>query len=585
MRSGTISSRAAMSRTGAGASTSSSGTGTIGADNDVRGEASAIIEELKDRLKDTELKSEQFHRQAEVLQSRLDDALKEQGKLEDRLHESEEKLEILEYEKRDAARSKREMESIYEAERSSMNREREEMANREEELQTIIARMKDNLSQRGNDNIEERRLSRPCRDALFGCTCLLTTDVFLANSTLSSPSLDGGHFAPPSSINRSDSQNNSKLVLQKDKLIESLRLELAEAQIKMVETENIGGGRLNELEKLLLETRMSNARLMEDNESFQLLLSEKTLRGSFGFGGSTEDALNALEGRASQSSLADELSDAGEGDSTNSRRLEAELKTQKDQNKALTLYINKIIERLLQHQDFEAILDQSSDIRSVGNKDKDLPAPPTEGVLARARNAFSGSSAATAKAKPRPMSQMPAAHSALTDPETAPSIPFGLNRNTSTRRVRPQSEQFTGAATGVNQMYKGGPASPGTTGPSSPRNSNSFFTPPAQGGNPNAAARHPSAASVPTMSSISQGTRSDTSSIDSGDKDSISGNSPPREKPEKRTFAGGKPKPLSLVAMKEDEDKKKNNRASWMGWAASYVSKDGGTTQVEVIKE
>ncbi len=41
--------------------------------------------------------------------------------------------------------------------------------------------------------------------------------------------------------------------------------------------ENAGGGRQRELEKELLEARMANARLMEDNESYQLLLSEKTL--------------------------------------------------------------------------------------------------------------------------------------------------------------------------------------------------------------------------------------------------------------------------------------------------------------------
>jgi hypothetical protein len=36
---------------------------------------------------------------------------------------------------------------------------------------------------------------------------------------------------------------------------------------------------MHELEKQLLETRVTNARLMEDNESFQLLLGEKTLNG------------------------------------------------------------------------------------------------------------------------------------------------------------------------------------------------------------------------------------------------------------------------------------------------------------------
>ena len=64
-------------------------------------------------------------------------------------------------------------------------------------------------------------------------------------------------------------------------MIESLRLELAEAQLKLVENENMGGDRLQLLEKQLLEARISNARLMDDNESFQLLLSEKTLNGNF----------------------------------------------------------------------------------------------------------------------------------------------------------------------------------------------------------------------------------------------------------------------------------------------------------------
>lgn len=156
-----------MNRPAQGASTLSNGTSSADSDIDARAESNAIIEGLKDRLKDSELKSEQFHRQAEVLQSRLDETLKEQGKLEDRIHESEEKLEALEYEKRDAARSKREMESIYEAERSSMNREREEMANREEELHAIIARLKDNLNQRNGENGDERRLSRPCTIVAF----------------------------------------------------------------------------------------------------------------------------------------------------------------------------------------------------------------------------------------------------------------------------------------------------------------------------------------------------------------------------------------------------------------------------------
>ncbi|KAJ2965556.1 hypothetical protein NUW58_g10865 [Xylaria curta] len=286
-----------------------------------RAETIALIEDLKERLHKADVASEQYRKQAEVLQSRLDEAVAEQAKLEERAHENDEQIETLRNEKREAARQMREMEAIYEAERSSMMKEKDEMSNREEEMQTVINRLKDNLNQR---NAEDEY--RPTRQ-----------------SSNNSPSVDSGSFAPPSSIQRSDSRNTSKLLLQKDKLIESLRLELAEAQIKLVESENQGGGRLHEVERLLMEARMANARLMEDNESYQLLLQEKTLHGDFGKGdfnymnvSANQDALNALEGRNSTgsalappgTSLADELgsmADESEMGEDPTRRLEAEL--------------------------------------------------------------------------------------------------------------------------------------------------------------------------------------------------------------------------------------------------------------------
>ncbi len=158
--------RVAVQRSGAGASNLSANSVVSDADDDARAETVALLDDLKERLLKAETLSDQFQKQAQVLQSRLDEAIQEQGKLEDKVHESEEKLETLENEKRDALRQKREMESIYEAERSSMTKEREEMANREEEMQTIIQRLKDSLSQRANAD-EENRISRRCRSFLL----------------------------------------------------------------------------------------------------------------------------------------------------------------------------------------------------------------------------------------------------------------------------------------------------------------------------------------------------------------------------------------------------------------------------------
>lgn len=456
-----------------------------------------------------------------------------------------------------------------------------------------------------------------------------------------SPSIDSGSFAPPNSLTRSDSRNNSKLVLQKDKLIESLRLELAEAQIKLVETENQGGGRLHEVERLLMEARMANARLMEDNESYQLLLQERTLKGDFGtndfsyMGGnsprrggavaSNQDALNALEGRTGSAgtgagtSLADELSEAAENETDGGdsyRRLEAELRSAKDQNKALTLYINKIIERLLEHQEFEHILDQSSDSKTSPNINKDLPHPPGpkqapqatgSSLLQRAKSIAVG-----AKPRQRPMSFMPSATtsnagnstgpSALTNPDTAPSIPIGLGRSTSVRRGRPMSEQYTsGAGNGgsglVNVLYKG------------PSNDGSQFSPPlgrAQTFFSSATAGSRMSSGGGTSGNF-PGMKSETSSTSgesAGDVGTPPSMSPPRpdrdrsnagDKEKGATFAGNKPRPLRLVQENAEMNRPaESKRASWIGWAwgsgtgAGAVKKEDGVPgsgKEDVIRE
>ncbi|KAL1844229.1 hypothetical protein VTJ49DRAFT_3885 [Mycothermus thermophilus] len=544
----------------------------------IRAESMAIIDDLKERLAQAEASAESYKRQVDVLQSKLDDALKEQARLEERVHESEEQIEALTNEKRDAARQMREMETIYEAERSAMMKEKEEMANREEEMQTVIQRLKDTLAQRNDED-------RPSRQS--------TT----------SPSAENGSFAPPSSIHRSDSRNNSKLLLQKDKLIESLRLELAEAQIKLVESQNQDGGRLQEVERQLMEARVANARLMEDNESYQLLLQERTLKGDFssdfaGGASANQDALAALEGRSDAqrgTSLADELSGAHESehDAETQRRLEAELRSVKDQNKALTLYINKIIERLLQHQGFEHILDQSNDAKPLpANTNKDLPPPPPpkqnsgpSSLLQRAKTVIAGgpttttpatatSPTTTTRPKPRPMTFMPSSTSSvISNPETAPSIPIG--RSTSVRRGRPMSDQYTSvpgaAASIVNAIYRGPSAADGPLSPSL-RTSQTFFLPTGAGNR--------SSSGGGTF----PGVRSDASSIASGESGTGDGvSTPPSQASPPRshhgegksggtttTFAGNKPRPLRLVQENvEATAAAQNKRQSWVGWMGS----------------
>lgn len=338
------------------------------------------------------------------------------------------------------------------------------------------------------------------------------------------------------------SQNSAKLVLQKDKVIESLRLELAEAQIKNVELENAGGGHMQELEKMLLESRVSNAKLMEDNESYQVLLSEKTLNGDFAKGGIFDATPSSLERAAPRatpggSNLADELENAADFDMEYVRKVESDLSAAKDQNKALTLYINKIITRLLQSETFETLFENGTltnessvkpttdkakptETLTVKDKEKELPQPPSSdqvtdenavpSLLQRAGSLFGG------RQRPRPKSFNPAPTSGLAgassnentmdsmpgpllgikptinhltapneDPTTAPSLPLrrtNSNRGGTPGGMKRNHRRATSdmSASIVNNMYRGppiGPRSPmSPTGFNSPRQtSNPFF--------------------------------------------------------------------------------------------------------------
>lgn len=530
------------------------------------------MDELRSRVQKAETASEEYQRQLILLQARLDESQQEQGKLEDRLHQSNTSIEELESDRALSARQRREMQDLYETERTSMLKDRAEQKTKEDELLSANQRLKEILAQRETRNNGE-------------------------DSRVGSPKIrESDQFAPPAIASRSDSkdlsrQDTSKQVMQKDQVIKSLRLELAEAQIKIMELDTNGGGRVHELEKRLLETRIANARLMEDNESFQLLLSEKTLNGDF----SKTEAMQQFSGVGS---LAEELG-SEDTESTDERpddyrRLETEVKSLKDQNKALAKYIETIIGRLLSHKEFENILDKTPDLMSGAprpqnaNTDKELPPPPptkdnepAPSFLQRATSVIAG----TAK-RPRPTSQIvsstPVALSE--DRTTAPTVPLERPQPIRTSvHLRSQSE-MPSAAPLVNQMYHGPPSagsggavlSPGISPGVTSAARTSFFSPPtATSSNPTSRVPSGSASRASRDGNNAGSSSNSTFSDHSGGLDG----SPPRSNGNSGTnnYTGAvmtqnRLRPLRLVQEnpKQEEDaaaiaaRKKANRGSWM---------------------
>jgi len=174
-------------------------------DDDAKAETAALIDDLKNQLNRAETASEEYMKQLEVLQSRLDDALKEQGKLEDQIHGKTTEIEKLQNAARESARQRKELEQMFEADKTAVIREKEQQAIHEEELHSTIQRLKETIAQRDlRPNLDnEGKLSRSCTSypVQQSAVCLHRN---------SQPAFGTGH--PPTSANASPHRPHSNAV-------------------------------------------------------------------------------------------------------------------------------------------------------------------------------------------------------------------------------------------------------------------------------------------------------------------------------------------------------------------------------------
>ena len=150
--------------------------GSIGNIDDIpkedvaRAENAALVDNLKKSLKNSELVTEDYQSQLAVLQKKLDDLMQDHGKLEEQYHDSTKKISELEGKRKEESRQVRDMANLYESERMSMLRDREEAAAREEELRKSLQRLKETMA--GKEmryNIAAEQERRHSRSGAFLC--------------------------------------------------------------------------------------------------------------------------------------------------------------------------------------------------------------------------------------------------------------------------------------------------------------------------------------------------------------------------------------------------------------------------------
>jgi len=79
----------------------------------------------------------------------------------------------------------------------------------------------------------------------------------------------------------SESSSYAAVIREKDRQIDSLRLELADLEVRLAEQANSALSRSRQIEDDLLQVKLENIRLAENVESYQILLQDRTLKGEY----------------------------------------------------------------------------------------------------------------------------------------------------------------------------------------------------------------------------------------------------------------------------------------------------------------
>ena len=540
-------------------------------DEEVKSKNADLIKRLEERVEKAERAEQQYKQQLYAAQQDLDQERQDQTTAEERDLQRQTDLNRLQAGINDLKTHNRELERLHLEDQRLLHQEQEKHTNQQVQQQEAIGRLNEALRLNG---IERHNASR--------------------NSTMvdhQNYDENGSGGRCEDTAQRDHASNSAYALQQKDDAINALQLEITEVQLKLAQQEHQQERRFQNLEQQVSEYKMLNARLKEENESYELLLREKTLKGEF-----MHQDHNAGDSRG-MSSLAEELESTEHGDEEPAggqtegyRKLDSENKSLKAEIEALRLYIDKIVGRLLSHPGFEHIIQDKEEPPSPPAKmpaEKALPAipdhqAPVAATLAGAANGFLQRARSVVQRPggkpPRPMSYaQPHAPppSANENPQTAPSIP--LNRGH--RRARSdQAQNDLAAAAVVHQMNRGSPMR--TVSGSIPSPSIRPLSPPLshQGSYFGASAStnmRPPSDSGNRGSSSANSFVSDSHSEEQKSHTDASSITPQvgAERPNQGNIPGAVMKqnqlrPLRLVQQTatEDEVSKRANRASIFGW-------------------
>ena len=321
-------------------------------ERDTKAELTASLEEQRQQTELAEREAAQLRKELQLMRSRQDDMSNEQTLLEERDLQRKTEIDRLNAKVQESDRQYRELETAHKSDARLWAREKETWESKDAESQSKIQRLHGMLRDNGLEKSIANRASKSSTRP--------STAYGYAEHPLAIPQspTEGGHSRSTSNVLSSDAK-----VKERDSTIQQLEMQLMERELEGAQARQMSDANHQALQKDFMDLQVKHASLVEENNYFQMMLEKQILKGD-GPSGLVAESQDAI----ATTSLADELDleDVSEPQIEAIKKLETDIKLLRDQNKALTLYIDKIVGRILQNPGYEHII--------VGQDDEETPA-------------------------------------------------------------------------------------------------------------------------------------------------------------------------------------------------------------------
>ncbi|KAF8928286.1 hypothetical protein BGZ47_001717 [Haplosporangium gracile] len=291
-----------------------------------------------------------------------------------------------------------------------------------------------------NANFERERAlwaereSELVRSVKFATRPLVQAPAKEREASTSSKEVDGDSPVVQQQIAEINAAHTRALRAQEN-IVTELRKQVLNMNQDLIEHQRSFTLKENELQAQIAQAQELNRGLMEENESYQMLLHEKSMNGEFmqtsimkNTGYNDDPSATPLAAHSNGSiNLADELSKAFDRSpvSNSEKSIEEEVKQLRESNTALGLYISRILSRIMENPHLQAVLaadysprrtsipvspparisqanTSNSSLSNAVNTMPETESPIKPEGRARSRSLFGGGSIFSSRSKPAP---------------------------------------------------------------------------------------------------------------------------------------------------------------------------------------